>query len=137
TGVGVATLQAQVDSGPASAVVFDASGNYSFTTGLPLDGSATGTHHVQLIATDRAGNLSTPASIAFILDSNNAGAAAPPVDPTVPSTVAATTQFLYTGSHPVQQGVAPGTINAVQAAVLHGKVEQQDGTPLSGVTVTV
>ena len=62
---------------------------------------------------------------------------APPVDPTVATTVAAATQFLYTGNNPIQQGVAPGTINPIRAAVLRGQVLDRDGQPIPGVTITV
>ena len=36
------------------------------------------------------------------------GTVAPPVDPTVPTTVISSTLFLYTGPDPIQTGVAPG-----------------------------
>jgi hypothetical protein len=55
----------------------------------------------------------------------------------VATTVAASTAFLYTGSNPVQQGVAAGTIDPVRAAVLGGRVLDRNGSPVSGVTVTV
>ena len=58
---GVATLQEQVDSGPFQTVAVDASGNFTFTTTLPLDGTADGPHTVDLRATDGAGNAPTPA----------------------------------------------------------------------------
>ncbi|MBI4334831.1 MAG: hypothetical protein HY673_26550 [Chloroflexi bacterium] len=45
--------------------------------------------------------------------------------------------FLYTGNHPIQTGVAPGTIEPRRAAVLRGKVFTRDGLPLSEVTLTV
>ena len=57
---------------------------------------------------------------------------APPVDPTVATTVARSTEFLYTGPNPIQTGVAPGTIDARRAAVLRGKVLDRDGNPLPG-----
>jgi RHS repeat-associated protein len=47
------------------------------------------------------------------------------------------TSFLYTGSKPVQTGVAEGTINPVRAAVIRGEVTTREGDPLPGVTVTV
>jgi len=60
-----------------------------------------------------------------------------PIDPTVATTLGTTTEFLYTGSNPVQTGVAPGTIVPERAAVLRGKVLASDGQPLSGVGVTI
>jgi hypothetical protein len=65
---GVASLQAQVDSGSFANVSFDASGNYSFATSLATDGSADGTHTINLRATDRAGNVSGLFTTSFILD---------------------------------------------------------------------
>jgi RHS repeat-associated protein len=65
---GIASLQSQFDASPAQSVPFDASGNYSFDTTLPLDGSADGTHTVSLRATDQAGNQSALAQASFILD---------------------------------------------------------------------
>ena len=62
---------------------------------------------------------------------------APAVDPTVASSVFATTQFLYTGADPIQTGVAPGTIAPQRAAVVRGQVTDRAGTPLSGVTVSI
>ena len=55
----------------------------------------------------------------------------------MPSPLANTTAFLYTGSNPVQTGVAAGVIEAKRAAVVRGKVLTRDGTPLPGVTVQV
>ncbi|MBI5150613.1 MAG: PASTA domain-containing protein, partial [Candidatus Omnitrophica bacterium] len=65
------------------------------------------------------------------------GTVAPPVDSTVSTTVDKATQFLYTGSNPIQTGVAQGTIEPRRTAVLRGKVLQRDSTPLSGVTVSI
>ncbi|MDA8178745.1 MAG: PASTA domain-containing protein [Deltaproteobacteria bacterium] len=62
---------------------------------------------------------------------------APPVDPTVATTVHASTQFLYTGATSIQTGVSAGTIELKRAAVLRGKVLTRDNAPLPGVTVTV
>jgi membrane-associated phospholipid phosphatase/sugar lactone lactonase YvrE len=56
---GVASLEAQVDNGPAVSVPVGASGSFSFPAGLASDGSANGAHSVHLMATDGAGNTST------------------------------------------------------------------------------
>jgi hypothetical protein len=52
---GDGTLQAAVDAGPFVLVPLDSSGNFSFITALPLDGTADGTHHVLFRAADKAG----------------------------------------------------------------------------------
>ena len=62
---------------------------------------------------------------------------APPVDGTVATTVLSSTAFLYTGSNPIQTGVAPGTIEIKRAAVHRGQVNDRDGNPLSGVIITI
>jgi RHS repeat-associated protein len=133
---GLAGLQAQVDSGSFFNVAFDASGNFSFATALPLDGSADGGHTVHLVAADQAGNTSG-SDRSFTLDTLNPAVGMPPLDLSVATTVGAATQFLYTGSDPVQKGVAPGIIDPIRAAALRGRVLTRDGTPLAGVTVTV
>jgi len=65
------------------------------------------------------------------------GDVAPPVEPGVATDMAASTEFLYTGSDPLQTGVAPGTIEARRVGVLRGRVMREDGAPLAGVQVTV
>jgi len=62
---------------------------------------------------------------------------APKIDATVATTVSAATEFLYSGSNPIQTGVAPGTIDAKRVAVIRGKVLDKQNNPLSGVTITV
>lgn len=62
---------------------------------------------------------------------------APPIDPTVATTTFAATQFLYSGSNPIQTGVAPGTIEARRAAVLRGQVLDKNNAPLPAVVITV
>ncbi len=62
---------------------------------------------------------------------------APPVDPTVATTTYAATEFLYSGSNPIQTGVAPGTIEARRAAVLRGQVLDKNNAPLPAVVITV
>ncbi len=62
---------------------------------------------------------------------------APPIDPTVISIPALVTKFLYTGSDPIQTGVAPSTINLEQAATIRGSVTTVNGEPLSNVIITI
>jgi RHS repeat-associated protein len=62
---------------------------------------------------------------------------APSVDPTVATTLARSTEFLYAGPSPIQTGVAPGTIEARRAAVIRGKVLDKEGNPLPGVVLTI
>ena len=62
---------------------------------------------------------------------------APPLDQTVATNLATATSFLYTGTNPIQTGVAAGIINPKRAALLRGKVLARDNTPLTGVKITV
>jgi hypothetical protein len=65
----VASLQAQVDSGPFTDVAVGPGGAFRFTTTLALDGSADGSHTVHLHAADAVGNTSTT-EVAFTLDTH-------------------------------------------------------------------
>jgi len=62
---------------------------------------------------------------------------APALDRTVANSVHKQTEFLYAGSIPIQTGVSAGTMDPKRACELHGEVHLDDGTPESGVTVTV
>ena len=62
---------------------------------------------------------------------------APPVALGVTTTIGAATQFLYTGSNPIQTGVNAGTIEPRRAAVIRGKVLDKSNAPLPGVTITI
>ena len=63
--------------------------------------------------------------------------APPPVDNTIPSTVVAQTEHLYTGDDPHQKGVDPAVFELRRAAALRGRVETRAGEPLAGVAVTI
>ena len=60
-----------------------------------------------------------------------------PVDTTVPTSIYTSTTFLYTGSNAVQTGMASGTIEAKRVAVIRGRVLDNAGKPLAGVTITL
>ncbi len=62
---------------------------------------------------------------------------AAPLDPTVPTTLFDSTQYLYTGEDPIQVGVVPGTFEAKQTSIIRGKVIINDGSPLSGVDIRI
>jgi len=67
----------------------------------------------------------------------NPATVAPVIDPTVATTTYASTQFIYSGSNPIQTGVQPGTIEARRVAVIRGKVLDKQNNPLSGVTLSI
>lgn len=62
---------------------------------------------------------------------------APPAASTVATTIGRSTEFLYTGTNPIQTGVAPGVIDPKRAAVIRGTVLTRDNQPLPGVTVSI
>jgi RHS repeat-associated protein len=62
---------------------------------------------------------------------------APPVDPAVATAIGESTEFLYTGSNPIQTGVAAGTIEPRRAAVIRGRVLDRNNAPLPGVTLSI
>jgi RHS repeat-associated protein len=62
---------------------------------------------------------------------------APELDPTIATTLATATSFLYAGASPIQTGVSDGTIEAKRVAVLRGQVTDRSNSPLSGVTVNI
>ena len=60
------------------------------------------------------------------------------LDSTTAAALGDSTEFLYTGSSPVQTGVAPGTIDKSRASVVRGRVLLADGfTPAVGITVSL
>jgi hypothetical protein len=60
------------------------------------------------------------------------------LDPTVALRMSTDTAFLYSGTAPVQTGVASGMINPARVAVIRGRVLDADGiTPKSGAAITV
>jgi RHS repeat-associated protein len=103
---------------------------------------AVGSNTVTVSATDAAGNQSiqtrtvtrTAAEGPLPPDPTTV---APQLDPTVATTLGSATAFLYSGSNPIQTGVAPGTIHPVRVSVLRGRVLTREGKPLPGVKVTV
>jgi RHS repeat-associated protein len=93
-----------------------------------------------------AGTQAAPGTaVNFVISSGPAGGTlppnpvtvAPPVDPTVATTIAGSTAFLYTGPNPIQTGVALGSIDPVRASVIRGKMLTKDNQPLSGATITI
>ena len=61
---------------------------------------------------------------------------APALDETVPTAMAASVAFLYTGDSPSQTGLADGAVDAARVAVLRGSVFDRDGDALPGVTIS-
>ena len=101
---------------------------------------ANGSHTLDARVYDLANNKAT-ATIAFRVDNptipDEPSVVAPAVEPTSITTVFAANEFLFTGTNPIQTGVAATTIDVTRIAVLRGSVQGPDGQPLPGVTVTI
>jgi hypothetical protein len=88
------------------------------------------------------GNASTPSTAVTPLPGGpilppDPSTVAPPVEHGVVTDIASSTSFLYSGSNPIQTGVAPDTISSQRVAVLRGKVLTRDGEPLSGAAIGI
>lgn len=134
---GAVTVIWTTDSGPG-AVAFADAGQPDTTATF----SAAGTYILKLTADD--GEKKASATVAVTVNPEpqiplppDPATVAPPLDPTVATTVFAATQFLYTGASPIQTGVAPGTLEPRRAAVLRGRVLDKQNSPLPGVAITV
>ncbi len=116
---------------------------FSSSTTAALTNLAEGAHSFEVKARDQAGNEDpTPASRSFTVSLGpplppDPSTVAPAINRTIATTLGSATAFLYTGSDPIQTGVAPGTIDPTRVAVLRGRVLTRDGAPLSGVTINI
>ncbi len=92
--------------------------------------------------TDDAGNTGV-ATVQITLKTNTLPlppdpvTVAPKLDSTQFTSMKDATSFLYTGTHPIQKGVAEGTIELNRVAVIRGKVLDRNNNPLSGVKITI
>src|SRR5207245_9430452 len=105
-----------------------------FTTSFALDGSADGLHTVRFVATDKAGNMASPASVSFTL---NSAVAVANFDPADGEQDVLTTRFVtVTFTQPVQikppTGVTtpPISVSAEGTAVSGRAVLDNTGTRL-------
>ncbi|HKH46803.1 MAG TPA: RHS repeat-associated core domain-containing protein [Thermoanaerobaculia bacterium] len=94
-------------------------------------------------ATDPAGNTGTLAVTVTYEPPAGGGpppdpaTVAPPLDRTVATDLFASVEFLWSGSRPVQTGVAPGAIEQQRVAVIRGKLLARDGHPLEGARISI
>ena len=99
--------------------------------------ASAGWQPVALQATDGAGRSARQSFWLGVSDDRRLPAdPAERATPLLPQTVTPfdeSTRFLYTGSDPIQQGVASGVIRPMLAAVLRGQVKSRSGQPLPGV----
>ncbi|MDE2179981.1 MAG: tandem-95 repeat protein [candidate division NC10 bacterium] len=113
--------------------------------GAKPSGSASEGHTYQAAGTFTAtvtvsdGKLTAQASLTITpsVGPPDPSTVAPPLSQTSTTDLGSGTAFLYSGSNPIQTGVAPGTITPTRAAVLRGRVFNNLGTPLPGVVVSI
>jgi RHS repeat-associated protein len=103
-----------------------------------------GQHQVAAQIADLAGNVSRARSTFTIKDAlpPDPKTVAPPLDRTVATALVDATAFLYSGSNPIQTGVAAGTIDGQRVAVIRGKVRTMktlagSSAPIPGVQVAI
>jgi len=97
----------------------------------------TGTFTASVTVSDGQATAQASLTIAPSVGPPDPSSVAPPLSQTATTDLGSGTAFLYTGSNPIQSGVAPGTINPVRAAVLRGRVFNNLGTPLPGVAIGI
>ncbi len=113
-------------------------GNGSFSSSVAL---VLGPNTITVRATDAAGNVTTQTRAVTRDDSQplppDPSTVASAINPVVTTAFGDATAFLYTGSNPIQTGVATGAIDRVRASILRGRVTTRQGVALGGVTVAV
>jgi RHS repeat-associated protein len=119
-----------------------ASAPYEF--GIAFTSADNGVHTYTARAFDAAANSGTSTRTSVTVDIGSGTwvppdptAVAPPNDPAVATDIGAATEFLYTGSNPIQVGVPAGTIEPRRVAVVRGQVVARGGAPIEAVTVSV
>jgi RHS repeat-associated protein len=113
------------------------SGSFSGKVGLMA-----GPNTITVIATDAATNSATETRSVTREEPEpdlppDPSTRATAIKQTEISNLASSTAFLYTGTDPIQTGVAAGTIQLLRAAVIRGKVADRTGAPLGGVQITI
>ena len=136
---GTATDQSAVRVTVNGGAVALASGG-AFSASVAL---VTGSNAITVVATDSAGNVTTIVRNVTRRAATQGGlppdpaTVAPALSRTVATTLSTSTAFLYTGSNPIQTGVATGTMTAYQTSVIRGRLITRDGQPAAGVVVSV
>lgn len=122
------------DTVTGATVSVTAAADGSFTASLAANAS----DPIAVSVEDPAGNITkAPTPIEASNLPPDPSTVAPKLLPTVQTPFADQIGFLYSGSSPIQTGVAPGTIQPLRVAVVRGQVLNRANQPLPGVTVTV
>ena len=122
------------DTVTGATVSVTANADGSFTATLAAGAS----DPISVSVEDPAGNVTqAPTTIEASNLPPSPSTEAPQLPPTEQAPFVDQVSFLYSGSNPIQTGVAPGTIQPLRVAVIRGQVLDRANQPLSGVTVTV
>ncbi|MBS1796125.1 MAG: carboxypeptidase regulatory-like domain-containing protein [Acidobacteria bacterium] len=121
----------------ASSVIFGTASNPSTTAIFNKEG----TYVLRVTATD--GYLTATDDVTVTVNPDplppppDPATTAPPLDRTVVTNIAKSTEFLYTGPNPIQTGVDPDDIKPERVGLLSGRVLDKSGQPVSNVRVAI
>jgi RHS repeat-associated protein len=122
------------DTVTGATVTVTANADGSFTATLAAGSS----DPISVSVEDPAGNVTqSPTTIEASNLPPSPSSEAPTLPPTEQAPFVDQVSFLYSGSNPIQTGVAPGTIQPLRVAIVRGQVLDRANQPLSGVTVSV
>jgi len=135
------TASYSLDIAPVGMIIDSVSGITQWTPGA----TDVGNHNVTVRVMDQAAAAATQGFVVTVTAASDNDdtlppdptTVAPPLDATVVTTLHDATAFLYSGTDPIQTGVAAGTIEPRRVAVVRGRVMDRDNQPLSGVTITL
>ena len=132
--------------GGSTVSIFNPATSAETATAVFADGSfsaslaAYGGDEVSVTVADTEGNRSEPRTFpvpGVVTLPADPATLAPALDGTVTTDTCGSTSFLYTGTDPVQVGVAAGAIDCGRVAVVRGRVLDRSGAGLSGVRLSV
>ncbi len=139
------TAPAQTAEAGATVVVANTRSGETATAAVADDGSfaiaiaAEEGDELSLLVVDGAGNQSAATSVTVgePLPPPDPSTVATAIDPTVATDIAAATEFLYSGGARIQTDVDPGVIDPLRVVIVRGTVSDREGSPVSGVRVSV
>lgn len=131
------TLSYSLDTAPAGMSIGAASGRISWTPTASGDAVV-----VVRVRDSRGGAITQSYTIIVAADEGETlppdpDEEASPLDTTGPTPFSEASDFLYSGTDPIQTGMAEDTIEPVRAAIVRGQVRDAEDQPLPGVVVTV
>lgn len=128
---GATVIITNTRTGESVTVIADREGHFT----AQLSGHAGDFYSI--VAKDSSGNSSEKGVVSGAVLPPDPTTAATQLDQTAFTPMADAIAFLYTGTNPIQTGVATGVMDANRVAVIRGQVFDKDKKPLSGVVLTV